>query len=193
MDYTTGGEKYKQDRAKKQMLWFGIISLCMTFAGLTSAYIVSNSRADWVSEFDFPTAFIFSLGTIVLSSICFYLMKKAIINGQRSLATILLVATCLTGILFVWLQLKGFGQIVDQGFFPTGSESTIATSFIYAIVFVHLLHIAGGLIVLLVVFIKHMKYKCTKDNHLGLKLAGMYWHFVDVLWVYLFCFLYFMR
>ena len=193
MDLTEGTFEEKTDRAKVSMMWFAMISMVMTFAGLTSAYIVSNSRADWVSEFEFPKAFIFSLGTIVLSSVCFYLMKKAIINGQRTLATILLVATCVTGVLFVWLQLKGFGQIVDQGFFPTGSESTIATSFIYAIVFVHLLHIIGGLVVLLVVFIKHMQSKYTRDNHLGLKLAGMYWHFVDVLWVYLFCFLYFMR
>lgn len=193
MDLTEGTFEEKTGRAKVSMMWFAIISMVMTFAGLTSAYIVSNSRVDWVSEFEFPTAFVFSLGTIILSSGCFYLMKRAIVNGQRSLATVLIIATCFTGILFVWLQLKGFGQIVDQGFFPTGSESTIATSFIYAIVFVHLLHIAGGLIVLLVVFIKHMKHKYTKDNHLGLKLAGMYWHFVDVLWVYLFCFLYFMR
>lgn len=193
MDLTEGTFEEKTGRAKVSMMWFAMISMVMTFAGLTSAYIVSNSRADWVSEFDFPMAFIFSLGTILLSSACFYLMKKAIINGQRSLATTLLVATCLTGVLFVWLQLKGFGQIVDQGFFPTGSESTIATSFIYAIVFVHLLHIAGGLVVLLVVFVNHMQSKYTKDNHLGLKLAGMYWHFVDALWVYLFCFLYFMR
>ena len=193
MDLTEGTFEEKTGRAKVSMMWFAMISMVMTFAGLTSAYIVSNSRADWVSEFDFPMAFIFSLGTILLSSACFYLMKKAIINGQRSLATTLLVATCLTGVLFVWLQLKGFGQIVDQGFFPTGSESTIATSFIYAIVFVHLLHIAGGLVVLLVVFVNHMQSKYTKDNHLGLKLAGMYWHFVDALWVYLFCVLYFMR
>ena len=193
MDLTEGTIEEKIGRAKVNMMWVAMVSMVMTFAGLTSAYIVSKSRVDWVSEFEFPSAFFFSLGTIVLSSFCFYLMKKSIINGNRSLATTLLIATCISGILFVILQLKGFGQIVDQGFYPTGSESTIVTSFIYAIVFVHLLHIAGGLIVLLVVAINHFKGKYTKNNHLGLKLAGMYWHFVDVLWVYLFCFLYFMR
>jgi len=193
MDLTEGTIEEKTARAKVSMMWFAMISMVMTFAGLTSAYIVSKSRADWVSEFEFPSAFFFSLAIIILSSACFFLMKKAIINEQRSLATGMLIATCISGILFVWLQLKGFGQIVDQGFFPTGSESTIVTSFIYAIVFVHLLHIAGGLIVLLFVFINHLRGKYSKDNHLGLKLAGMYWHFVDVLWVYLFCFLYFMR
>ena len=193
MDLTEGTIEEKTGRAKVNMMWVAMVSMVMTFAGLTSAYIVSKSRADWVSEFEFPPAFFFSLGTIVLSSICFHLMKKSIINEKRTSATALLIATCISGILFVWLQLKGFGQIVDQGFYPTGSESTIVTSFIYAIVFVHLLHIAGGLIVLLVVFINHMRFKYSKNNHLGLKLAGMYWHFVDVLWVYLFCFLYFMR
>ena len=62
-NYIEGTEQYKQDRAKKQMLWFGIISLCMTFAGLTSAYIVSMERRDWLEDYDFPQALICLLYT----------------------------------------------------------------------------------------------------------------------------------
>ena len=47
----------KQERAKKMMLWVGMISMSMTFAGLTSAYVVSSTRADWLSKFDLPSAF----------------------------------------------------------------------------------------------------------------------------------------
>lgn len=193
MDLTQGTLQEKTDRAKKNMMWFAMISMFMTFAGLTSAYIVSNQRADWSSNFEFPKAFYLSLITIFLSSICFYLFKKTIQLGQHSKGSILLIATFLTGILFVYLQIRGFGEIINQGFFPTGSESTIATSFIYAIVFVHLAHILGGLLVLSVVGFNHFKRKYTITSHLGVVIAGMYWHFVDALWVYLFCFLLFMQ
>ena len=50
MDLTEGTTQNKQKRAKKMMLWFGIISLIMSFAGLTSAFIVSSSREDWLSR-----------------------------------------------------------------------------------------------------------------------------------------------
>ena len=80
MDYTQGGERLKEERAKKQMLWFGIISLCMTFAGLTSAYIVSMERRDWLETYDFPQALIISTVLIVISSVTIHLAKNAIIN-----------------------------------------------------------------------------------------------------------------
>ncbi|CAN0585814.1 unnamed protein product, partial [Ectocarpus sp. 12 AP-2014] len=64
MDLTQGTEAEKKARAKKMMLWFGIISLLMSFAGWTSAYIVSRSREDWVSEIQLPNAFLYS--TIVI-------------------------------------------------------------------------------------------------------------------------------
>ena len=192
MDLTEGSFQEKSDRAKVSMMWFAMISMFMTFAGLTSAYIVSNQRADWIENFKFPQEFYFSLAVIFLSSLCFALASKFIKNEKRQMATFMLLATFIMGILFVFLQLKGFGKIIDQGYYPTGSESTITTSFIYAIVFVHLLHIFGGLVVLLVTFYNHLREKYTKENYLGITLAGLYWHFVDALWVYLFCFLYFM-
>ncbi len=193
MDLTEGSLKEKTDRAKKNMMLFAMISMFMTFAGLTSAYIVSSERDDWIRNFEFPSAFYFSLVTIFLSSILFYLFKKMTVLEKHSTATLFYVGTFISAIAFVFLQLRGFGEIVDQGFYPTGSESTITTSFIYAIVFIHLLHIIGGIIVLLVVGIKHFKKQYTKEEHLGIDLAGMYWHFVDALWVYLFCFLLFTR
>ena len=60
MDLTQGTPQEKQKRAKKMMLWFGIISLIMSFAGLTSAFIVSSSREDWLVGFVLPNAFIYS-------------------------------------------------------------------------------------------------------------------------------------
>ncbi|NND89059.1 MAG: heme-copper oxidase subunit III, partial [Flavobacteriaceae bacterium] len=69
MDYTEGTEEQKSNRAKKMMLWFGIISLSMSFAGLTSAYVVSKERPDWLTDFEIPQAFYISLVAIIISSI----------------------------------------------------------------------------------------------------------------------------
>ena len=70
--------KDRDSRTKKMMLWFGMISMSMTFAGLTSAYVVSSSRADWLENFSMPAVFTYSTITIVLSSITFYLAKNRI-------------------------------------------------------------------------------------------------------------------
>ena len=61
MDLTEGTQREKEIRSKKMMLWFGIGSLVMTFAGLLSAFIVSRKREDWLLEFELPQAFLISV------------------------------------------------------------------------------------------------------------------------------------
>lgn len=193
MDLTQGTEGYKQDRARKMMLWFGIVSMAMMFAGLTSAYVVSKERPDWLDNFILPDAFYWSTGVIILSSITMILAKKFIAAGKRSNGTIFLVLTFVLGVLFTYLQLKSFGEIISTGYYFTGSESNITTSFVYIIVLAHLAHLAGGIVVLSVLIYNHFKLKYGPGQMLGIELGATYWHFVDVLWIYLFLFLYFFR
>ena len=75
----------KKHNAKRMMLWFGIVSLTMTFAGLTSAYVVSKKRPDWEAQLDLPEAFTWSTLVIVLSSLCLIGAFKALKNQQKSL------------------------------------------------------------------------------------------------------------
>lgn len=193
MDLTQGSFEMKKARAKKMMLWFGMISVAMMFAGLTSAYVVSKSRPDWVSQIDIPVQFLYSTIVIVLSSFTFIAAKKAIQKDNRRNATTFLLATFVLGISFVILQFQGFAKFIEAGFYFTGSESTITTSFLYAIIFSHLVHLFGGLIVLLVVIYNHFKEKYKPGQTLGLELGAMFWHFLDFLWVYLIVFFYFFR
>ncbi len=193
MDLTQGTTIEKINRAKKTMMWFAMVSMTMTFAGLTSAYVVSKSRDDWSTDLVFPDAFIYSLFVILASSATMYLVKKAIENSNRSLATVLLLTTFALGMLFVILQFQGFEDMMGQGYHFTGPTSNIVSTFMFIIVVAHIVHIIGGLIVLLVVIYNHFKQKYKRGQTLGLELGGMYWHFVDVLWVYLFLFLYFVR
>ncbi|MGO4913276.1 cytochrome c oxidase subunit 3 [Leeuwenhoekiella sp. W20_SRS_FM14] len=188
MEYTSQSEAVKLKRSKKMMLWFGIISLSMMFAGLTSAYIVSSERRDWLSNFELPQAFYLSTGIIVLSSLSMFVAKWAIFQNKKQLGTLSLLATLGLGIAFVVLQFRGFDEIITSGYFFTGSESTVTTSFIYAFVITHVVHVVAGILVLLVVVIQQLRGKYSKEQSLGFELGATFWHFVDILWVYLFLF-----
>jgi len=192
MDLTQGSEKEKQARAKKMMLWFGIVSLIMSFAGWTSAFVVSSAREDWLTGFVLPNAFSVSVALIILSSLTLLLAKKYLKLNMASKASFYLGATMLLGIGFIVSQLIGFQQIIDLGFNFTGPTSNITISYIYIIATVHILHVIVGLICLMVVIYNHFKQKYNAENLLGFELASNFWHFVDILWLYLFLFLVFM-
>lgn len=193
MDSNYQNDQEKVGRAKKMMLWFGMISLGMSFAGLTSAYVISKERPDWLTDFQIPQAFYISLAVILLSSLTFYLALKMVKREEQSKGMILLISTFVLGVIFVVLQFQGFSQILANGYYFTGSESTITTSFVYLVVLLHLTHIFAALIAVLVVIYNHYKQKYIKGNTVGIEIAATFWHFVDVLWIYLFLFFYFVR
>ena len=191
MDLTQGTPEEKNIRAKKMMLWFGIISLVMSFGGLTSAFIVSSTREDWFTNFQLPESFTASTIIIVISSLVLYLSKKALLKHQNQLSISLLLGTFVLGLAFIYTQFSGFSEIIQSGYNFTGPTSNITMSYIYIIAVVHILHVLVGLISLIVVIINHLKKKYTPTNKLGFDLASIFWHFVDILWLYLFFFLYF--
>ncbi|MEZ4793540.1 MAG: cytochrome c oxidase subunit 3 [Gelidibacter sp.] len=193
MDLTEGTFEEKNNRAKKMMLWFGIISLIMSFMGWTSAFIVSSSREDWLSDFKLPNAFILSTILIVLSSMTFILAKRSLKTNNRPMVTVWLLATLGLGVAFIYNQFVGFQQIIDLGYNFTGPTSNVTMSYIYLIAMVHILHVIAGLVCLLVVIYNHFKQKYNPANMLGFELAATFWHFIDILWIYLFLFLYFIK
>jgi cytochrome c oxidase subunit 3 len=193
MDLTQGTTKEKSKRAKKMMLWFAIISLVMSFAAWTSAFIVSSSRPDWMKDFQLPNSFVFSTILIAISSISFILAKRTLKNENTKLTSIWLLVTLVLGVLFIFNQFVGFQEIINQGYNFTGPTSNVTMSYIYLIAMVHILHVIVGIVALLVVIYNHFKQKYTSDNMLGFELASTFWHFIDILWVYLFLFLYFVR
>ena len=191
----------KISKAKKMMLWFGMISITMTFAGLTSAFIVSSSRPDWLDSFVLPNWFTISTVSIVLSSLFFQLAKYRLdkyirvslpeninIYIERNNVNSLLVLTILTAVIFIVSQFLGFNEIISQGYYFTGPESSVTTSYVYILVFLHLAHLFAGMIVLTVVITKFNKQKYEK-NKLGFELALIFWHFLGALWIYLFFFI----
>ncbi|TNJ41931.1 heme-copper oxidase subunit III [Tamlana fucoidanivorans] len=193
MDLTQGTQEEKNSRAKKMMLWFGIISLVMSFAGWTSAFVVSSSRPDWLKDFELPQAFLISTILIVLSSITFVLAKRALKTNNHKATSLWLVVTFVLGLGFIVNQFSGFQQIIDLGYNFTGPTSNVTMSYIYLIAMAHILHVIAGMVCLVVVIYNHFKQKYSASNMLGVDLAATFWHFIDILWVYLFLFLYFVR
>ena len=179
-------------KSAKPMLWVSMISMVMFFAGLTSAYVISMKRDDWVT-FDLPDAFFISTYLIVASSITLILSQRFLKQDKRQLSLILVVVTLLLGIGFIWQQYEGFNQLKELGLFFTGPGSTVSTSFIIGITLMHVIHLLAGVIVLFVVIYNHFKYKYKPNDLLGFELGAIFWHFVDILWIYLFFFFYFIR
>jgi cytochrome c oxidase subunit 3 len=184
-------EREKIARSKKMMLWFGIVSLIMGFAGWTSAYIVSSSREDWLSDLSLPKEFYYSALVLLISSLSYIMAKKAVKEDRSQQATLYLVATFLLGVLFVSLQISGFYTFIDMGYYFTGPTSNVTVSFIYIIAIMHIVHLIAGFISLSVVIFNQIKGKYDSQNLLGLELGATFWHFLDLLWIYLVLFFHF--
>jgi cytochrome c oxidase subunit III len=169
----------------KFTLWVGIASILMMFAGLTSAYIVKRNQANW-QTFDLPVAFWYSTVAIVISSFTIMLALKAFKERAMSRYRLLMLGTLVLGIAFIVLQVFGFEQLWQKGITLQGN---VSYSFLYVIVGLHALHVIGGVIALLCMSL--MAFSTTKRSYTSVpvELMSTYWHFVDILWIYLLIFL----
>ncbi len=176
----------------KPMLWVSMISMVMFFAGLTSAYVISMRRDDWVT-FDLPDAFYISTFLIVASSITLMLSQRFLKQDKRQISLLLVVVTLFLGIGFIWQQYEGFNELKSLSLYFIVLGITVSTFFIIGISLMHVLHLLAVLIFLFVVIYNHFKYKYKPNDLLGFELGAIFWHFVDILWIYLFCFFYFIK
>ena len=168
----------------KFTLWVGLGSVIMMFAGLTSAYIVKGSQPEW-STVEMPKLFYYSTVAILVSSVTIQMALKAFKERKMQQYRRLISVTSVLGIGFITLQLIGFNQLWETGVDLRGSG---AGQFLYIIFGLHVLHVLGGVIALLVIFIKAYTSRVRNYNPVTIELASTYWHFVDLLWIYLFVF-----
>lgn len=182
-------EQRKRIHPHKFTLWVGIGSLLMMFAGFTSAYIVKRNLANW-QTFDLPQFFWYSTAAIILSSVTIYLAQKAFKQREMQKYRSLLVATLILGVLFFVFQTLGFIQLWNKGI---TLQANVSYSFLYVIVMAHAAHVLGGIIALIVLFAKAFSTKTRNYNSVPVELVSTYWHFVDILWIYLLIFLIMIR
>ena len=185
-------EDKRREKAFKSMLMFGIFSIVMLFAGLTSAYIVSKGALSSEQKWDFislPNVFTYSTLAILLSSIFAIFSLRNLKKSKLKSTKRFLILALLLGIVFSFLQLQGWSELVSEGHFFAGKDSNVAASFIYVLTGVHLGHLIAGLIVFAILLYKLRINKYSSTNHLGFKLGTWFWHFLGILWIYLYGFL----
>ena len=177
---------------QKFVLWVAMGSIVMMFAGLTSAYIVKKSQANWL-EYSLPLVFWYSTLAIIVSSITINMALKAFKAKEMRQYRLLITVTAFLGFLFMGLQILGFSNLEARNIPLFGSKSNSATSFLGVITILHMLHVLGGVIALLVIFIRAYVSKIKNYSSLPIEIISTYWHFVDFLWIYLFIFFNWLR
>ncbi|MCX6310762.1 MAG: cytochrome c oxidase subunit 3 [Bacteroidetes bacterium] len=181
----------RKQKAQRNLMWLGTLSIIMIFAGLTSAYVVRRGAGDWFSIV-LPQVFWVSTAVIIFSSISmnfalWSFRKNKIVAGKLFLGT-----TLFLGLLFSFCQFLGWGELTRNGVYlvqSKGQTSLISGSFIFLLSGLHLAHVVGGIIALIFIFIKSLMGRYSSSNVHGLRVAAIYWHFLDLLWIYLFVFL----
>lgn len=168
---------------KKFMLWVAIGSLCMMFAAVTSFYLVRQAAGNWL-EFELPTAFYTSTAVIILSSITVHLSYWFFKRMNTIMYRSLLLLTLILGCAFIGLQYQGWLALNYMGVYLDGNASGATVIVISAL---HAAHVLGGIGVLILANIHAfvLPHKVTNTRKLRFELTCTYWHFVDILWIYL--------
>jgi len=167
----------------KFAMWIAIGAIIMMFGGLTSGYIVRKSQGNW-NNFELPVEFYISTVAILISSGTLMLALKSFKQRKMQLHRTLIGITFALGIAFTVLQYFGFKDLLNH----LQWADNVSFQYLIVIVLVHALHILGGVVVLLVLFLQTFSRRVKHYSSNALEIAGTYWHFVDILWIYLFIF-----
>lgn len=172
---------------QKFTLWVAMGSIVMMFAGLTSAYIVKKNQSSWL-EFGLPVVFWYSTFVILLSSVTIYLAQQSFKAREMGRYRSLITITAILGLVFIYLQIMGFQNLESRNIALIGSKSNSAASFLLVITGLHMAHVLGGVIAILIIFIRAYTSRVKNYSSLSIDMISTYWHFVDALWIYLFIF-----
>lgn len=178
----------KRVHPHKFQMWIAMASIIMAFSGLISAYLVKMNQDNWL-QFDLPSIFTVSTIVILLSSATMYLSLKKFKERELPQYRICITITALLGILFITLQVIGFFTTDHLGVKLVGKGANASGSFLLVIAGLHILHVLGGVIALLVQFFKAFSGRSRNYSSVPIEVTALYWHFVDILWIVIFVFL----
>jgi cytochrome c oxidase subunit 3 len=173
--------------AKKFNMWIFIFTSFMFFAALTSGFIVYVGGSGRGLHITLPSAFMYSTAAMLLSSGTMFLASRAAKRLQFAKQRLFLGLTILLGITFFIIQVYGWSQLVKMGVYfinPNASQS-----FIYVFTWAHLLHILAGVLLLGKAFLVNYRNKPQVKNLYYMQMSSIFWHFVDIIWIYLYVFL----
>jgi cytochrome c oxidase subunit III len=174
---------------KKFALWLFMVSVIMVFGAFTSAYIVRQAEGNWM-DFAMPSMFWVTTIIILVSSGTMHWAYLAVKRDNIEMAKVAISITTVLGVAFLVGQLMGWSELINEGVHFVGRDgSGVSGSFLYVISGVHGVHVISGVIFLLFVLVAVFRFKAHSKSLLRIEMCATYWHFLDVLWLYLFVFL----
>jgi heme/copper-type cytochrome/quinol oxidase subunit 3 len=174
----------------KLAIWWFLASEIMTFGGLIASFVLSRLAAGgWEEQAAHVSTSIAAFNTLVLltSSLTIVQAHHAVEDGSRRRAAIYLLATVLLGLTFLGVKGFEYAREIRHGFTPTSGQFW---SFYYGLTGLHALHVLAGVIVNAALwYCAARDYGWAQVQH-RVEYAGLYWHFVDVVWIFLFPLIY---
>jgi cytochrome c oxidase subunit 3 len=162
-------------------LWILLTAIVMLFGGLSSAYIVLRGVPDW-QNIAIPSLVWINTFVLIASSVTIEFSRAAIRANRAEKMKLWVAATGILGFVFLVGQLVVWRQLISAGVYL---PSTLHSSFFYILTGLHGIHLVGGIIGLTWLHAQAFKNRLTSSSHEPLKLCATYWHFMDLLWVYL--------
>jgi cytochrome c oxidase subunit 3 len=184
---TTQEELAVSYKAKKFLVWLFVVSSTIMFGGFTSYYLVFEASKGKGHGLVLPDAFVYSTVVLVISSIALVLAKRSLRLQQLGKQRLFLWLTFAFGLAFAYLQFSAAGSLVDTG--ATFVNNNAAISMIYVLSFLHLVHIVGGLGFITAALVGNYGNVPADKANFRQEIASIFWHFIDILWIYLYVFL----
>jgi cytochrome c oxidase subunit 3/cytochrome o ubiquinol oxidase subunit 3 len=183
-----GGHELPMDN-RKIGLWLFIASEVIFFAGLISAYLLYTGSGRAEKPVEHLSVPLVSANTFILivSSLCMVLALGALQRGSRRGLKLFLGLTIFFGLLFLGGQVYEFNELFHADITPT--TSLWGTAF-FTLTGFHGAHVAIGVLWLLLVLIKALAGHFSPTDFMPVEAVGLYWHFVDVVWIMLFTIIY---
>lgn len=185
-------EDVKRDGAfnakpRKFVVWLFVVSSTIMFGGLTSYYIVFAASKGKGHGLVLPDTFMYSTAVLIASSICLFMASRALRSANFGSQRLFLWGTFVLGLVFGYLQVDAWGTL-----FRTGAafvNNNAAISMIYVVSGLHLLHIFAGLCFVLSSLYGAYTGLSLEKSKFRMDIASIFWHFIDILWIYLYVFL----
>jgi len=174
-------------RPKKFIVWLFVVSSTIMFGGFTSYYLVFAASKGKGHGLVLPDAFIYSTLIIIASSITLTLASRALRKLNFQLQRKMLWLTMILAFGFGFMQFVAWGSMVKTGATLVGNNAAI--SFIYVVPLMHLFHIIAGLGFIISSLVGSYKNIPLSKNKFRMEITSIFWHFIDILWIYLYVFL----
>lgn len=189
-DITMAGHSALMERpafsipAKKMAMWLFIIADSATFAGCLVAYgFLRNATPNWPRPFHGITNVAIMTLILVTSSLTMLFGIDAARLSDKAKALRWTLITAALGAVFAFLHIREWLALIDEGMtlFKNPWGTGLFGSSFFSITGLHLLHVTGGVIALVAV---GLRYKGGRYNADDLEITGLYWHFVDLVWMF---------